>query len=79
MGSLCSLLVVVLVCIYGQFKYTVLLQKKDVDIISMVLEYHYDDLDSFGFEDGLNVAVAFTAFDNGKSWILDDSYGELVF
>lgn len=34
---------------------------------------------TFNYESGLNIAVAFTSFDNGKEPILDKSYGELVF
>ena len=48
-------------------------------MLSVLLEYHYEDTDVFGYDNGLNVAAAFTAYDGERSWILDDSYGELVF
>lgn len=33
----------------------------------------------FSFDNGLNLAVAFTAYDNEEEPILDESYGQLVF
>ncbi len=53
--------------------------KKDVDILSAVSELQFTDDDIFAYQNGLNVAVAFTAYDAEESWILDASYGELEF
>ena len=33
----------------------------------------------FGSEDGFNVAVALTSYDNEREWIIDPSYSELIF
>ena len=57
----------------------VLIHKKDVDILSTRIEYHFEETDAFGAEDGFNIAVGFTAYDNNREWVLAPEYGELVF
>ena len=39
----------------------------------------YLPTDTFSYENGLNMAVAFTAYDNDDSYTLDLSYGEIIF
>lgn len=39
----------------------------------------FTDDDIFSYKNGLNVAMAFTAYDTEKSYILDETYGELIF
>ena len=34
--------------------------------------------DTFSYEEGLNIGVAFTAYDNDESGLLDPSYGEII-
>ena len=41
--------------------------------------FHFSDTDVIGAEQGMNIAVGFTAFDNNQEWILTPEYGELVF
>ena len=79
MGAVCSLLLTFLVCIYAYQKMDVFLEKKDVDILSATNDLFYTDEDIFSYKNGLNVAVAFTAYDTEESWILDETYGELIF
>ena len=55
------------------------MKKKDVDVLSTTTDLFYDDDYVFGYEDGLNIGVAFTAYDSEREWILDETYGELVF
>ena len=57
----------------------VFLARKDVDILSAVNDLLFTDDDIFSYKNGLNIAVAFTAYDSEESWILDETYGELVF
>lgn len=57
----------------------VLIAKKDVDMLSAVLDYYFDENYIFDYQQGFNIAIAFTAFDGETDWILDDSYGEIVF
>ena len=57
----------------------VLIHRKDIDILLTKQEFHFSDTDVIGAEQGLNIAVGFTAFDNNQEWILTPQYGELVF
>ena len=57
----------------------VLIYKKDVDILSTRIDYHFEETDAFGAEDGFNIAVGFTAYDNEREQILTPEYGKLVF
>eukprot|EP00354_Favella_ehrenbergii_P012467 CAMPEP_0170453360 /NCGR_PEP_ID=MMETSP0123-20130129/1963_1 /TAXON_ID=182087 /ORGANISM="Favella ehrenbergii, Strain Fehren 1" /LENGTH=142 /DNA_ID=CAMNT_0010715697 /DNA_START=180 /DNA_END=608 /DNA_ORIENTATION=- len=57
----------------------VLLEKKDIDIVSTINELHYGDDFVFSYDNGFNIALAFTAYDSEREQILDPSYGELVF
>ena len=79
MGSICTLFLFMLICMYGYQKMDVLVAKKDVDMLSAVLDYYYDEDFTFNYNNGFNIAVAFTAYDDETEWILDDSYGEIVF
>ena len=40
---------------------------------------YYDDSYVFSYEQGFNIAIAFTAYDSETEPILDRSYGEIVF
>ena len=64
--------------LYAYTKLVVLINKQDTNILSVTSDLHFTDNDIFGFEDGLNIAVAFTAFDSEQEWILDPSYGDLI-
>ena len=50
-----------------------------MDIITTVNENALTSDSIFTYKTGLNFAVAFTAYDGETEWILDPSYGELVF
>lgn len=50
-----------------------------MDILTTLDENALSSDETFTFENGFNVAVAFTAYDAETEWILDPSYGELVF
>ena len=79
MGTLCSLIWVGIIIVYAMQKIDILVWKKSVTILQSIKDLHFKDRDEFTYEQGLNVAVAFTAFDNEVTWSLDPSYGELVF
>ena len=57
----------------------VMISKKDVDILSTIKDRYFDDNFVFSYKNGLNFAVAFTAYDGERDWILDPSYGSLIF
>ena len=79
MGSICSLFLFMLICLYGYQKMDVLVAKKDVDMLSATLDYFYEEDFVFHYQNGFNVALAFTAYDDETEVILDDTYGEIVF
>ena len=79
MGSLCSVLLLALVILYSYQKADILINKKDVDILSTVNEDFYSSDDTWSSKNGFNIAAAFSAYDSETEWILDPTYGSLVF
>ena len=79
MGSLCSILVLFLTATFALIKIDVFFARKDNDVMSSTLVKAIADDSVFSAEDGLNFAVAFTAYDNETEDILDPTYGNVVF
>ena len=50
-----------------------------MDILSAKQRYHFQDDYKFSAEQGFNIAVGLTDFDNESEPILDPSIGEIVF
>ena len=63
---------------YAINKLNVLYSKKDVDVLSMIDDHAIEAYEKFTYDDGFNIAVGLTAYDNNKEIILDPAYGELV-
>jgi len=61
-GSLCSIILLIVVAGYVYLKTDVLISKKDVDILSTVNDLHFTPDDVFNYENGLNFAVALTSY-----------------
>ena len=78
-GSLISIFVFVIVFMYAYIKFDVWIKKKDVDIMATKLADYLPYEYIFDYDQGLNLAIAFTSFDNNPEPILDKSYGELIF
>ena len=78
-GSLVSILVFIIVMMYAYIKCDVWIEKKDVDIMATKLADYLPYDYKFDYDQGLNLAIAFTSFDNNPDPILDKSYGELIF
>ena len=78
-GSFFSFIMFVVVAAYAYQKTDVWLEKKDVDIMSSTQRQAHGTDMIFDASKGLNVAIAFTAYDNVEEYILDPSYGEIVF
>ena len=78
-GSIFSLMVFGTVLSYAILKVQNLMEKKDVDILSTVEEFHFEELDLFTTKQGLQIAVAFTGFNSNTEYELDPAYGELIF
>ena len=79
-GSLCSFILIILVCMFTYLKIDVLVNKKDVDIMSTINDNFYTPEDVLSYKSiGFNIAAGFTAFDSETEDILDPTYGEIVF
>ena len=79
LGSLCSLMILILTVLYAYQKMDVLIAKKDVDVLSATKPLVFTEEDKFNYDNGFNVAVAFTSYNNDEEWELDQAYGTLVF
>ena len=72
--------VISLVVSFTMLKAEVLLNRKDVDVLSTINDRFFTPDDVINYEqNGFNIAAAFTAYDSSEEDILDPSYGELVF
>ena len=63
--------------VYGYQKLGVFLDKKDISIMKSTKDLYFTDDDIYSYDEGLNVAIAFTGYDSEQEWILDPSYGAL--
>ena len=79
MGSVCSIILLLIVSLYTYQKIDVYMNKLDVDIMSSVQREHFSSDYIFDYEQGLNFAIGFTAFDTETDDILDPSYGKIMF
>ena len=78
-GSFLSFILLVVVGAYAYQKTDVWLQKKDVDVMSSTQKKAHGTDKIFDASMGLNIAMAFSAYDGVKENILDPSFGEIVF
>ena len=78
-GSIFTMLYFTIFVTYSVLKFEVFVNKTDVDIMMSTEAEYFTPDDQFGFEQGLNLAVAFTAYDSVREPILDESIGRLVF
>lgn len=79
MGSFLSIVVTCVVLLYAYLKADVLVSRRDVDILSTIDDNKFTPDYEFTAENGFNIAIALTAYDNDPMPILDPSYGEIVF
>ena len=63
--------------VYTYYKTDVLLQKKNVDILSAISEGNFDGSEIFGAKQGLNIAAA--VYDPTKFEPIDRKYGRIRF
>ena len=78
MGALCSLMMLIIVTAYFFQKCEVWYSKKDVDLLSATETGFFNSSYVFDHEQGLNIAVALTAYDNNRE-PYDESYATLEF
>ena len=65
--------------LYASQKLEILINKKDVDILSATKGLVFTDDHIFDNSKGFNIAAAFTEFNSNKEWELLPKYGTLVF
>ena len=78
-GSICTVILFLVIGAYAYTKTDAWLMKKNVDIMAARNEEFFDEEYVFGYEQGLNFAIAFTAYDGATEPILDPKYGKVVF
>ena len=76
-GTLLTFLLTSIVAIYSLQLFGVFYNKGRAEIFTATDRSHFSADDEFNSQGGLNIAVAFTGFDGGGAWILDESYGDL--
>jgi len=79
MGSMLTLALLAVVIIYALVKADVLVNSKDVNVLSTINDMIFTPDDEFTYENGFNIAVGFTAYDSNPEPILDPTIGEVVF
>ena len=78
-GSLCSLILISVLCMFAVLKFEVLINKKDVDIMSTINDNFFTPDDQVTSANGINISAALTKYDDETEDILDPTYGEIVF
>ena len=78
-GFVFSVLLILILGGYAGQKLDVLVNNGDIDIFETEIYAYFDDTHSFGAENDLHLAVAFTAYDSVREPILDPTIGELAF
>ena len=78
-GFIFSLILLIVVTGYAVQKTDILINRKDIDIMSVIKKDYYSEDEQFQHSQGLEFAVALTAYDGERESILDPSIGELIF
>ena len=78
-GSLCTILLAIVLTIYSYRKVNILINREEEDTTQHVSEYEINERETFSFKNGFNVAVALTSYSSETEMELDPSYGRLRF
>ena len=78
-GAICTILLFFVVFIFAGYKFNVLVQKTEYDVIKESFEYHFDQTHKFGNDDGFAVAATITEFDSGDKSIENERIGTIKF
>lgn len=62
-GTICTIIWVTILVVYGATKIDTLINKKSISILTTYSDLYFKDFQSFDYDQGLNIAVAFTAYD----------------
>ena len=75
MGVIFTLLLMTVFLSFIYLKCKTLIMRTEVDILSTVIEAAFDADYIFDASKGMNIAVAFTAYDDEREQLLDPSIG----
>ena len=78
LGATLSVFTLLLTALYAFQKVEILINKKDVDILSAERDIFYTDDDKFTYSNGFNMAFAFTSYSSEREYELPPEYGTLV-
>ena len=78
LGAILSLLALLVTVLYSVQKIEILINKKDVDVLSATKDIFYTDDDKFTYANGFNIAAAFTSYSDLTEWELPAEYGRLA-
>ena len=78
-GSIFSIIMFIFVGIYSFNKTKIMIERTDDYVMTSIKDSFFSLDYKFGYELGLNIAVAFTAFDTEKENILRPDIGRIVY
>ena len=78
-GAVCSIILFTLIGLYTLQKFDVLLNSRDVNLITTTTFNAVTNTETFDSSTGFNIAVAFSAYDSETEPIDDPTVGELIF
>ena len=78
LGSIFSIMIFCVTMLYTSQKLEILINKKDVDILSAKKGLVFTDDHIFDNSKGFNIAAAFTEYNSNTEWELLPEYGSLV-
>ena len=78
-GSIFSIILFIIVGLYAFQKMNIMINRTDNYVMTSTQDSYFDLDFKFGFEQGLNIAIAFTAFDYEKENILTPDIGRIVY
>ena len=78
-GSCCTILLAFVILIYSLQKFEKFLILKDFDVLMATHSFYFTDTDTFGTENGFNVAAALADYTNDvRVQAIDETYVSLV-
>ena len=78
-GSIFSIILFIIVGLYTYQKSNIMIRRTDDHVMTSIQDSFFDLDYKFDYEHGLNIAAAFTAFDDEKENILSPDIGQIVF
>ena len=78
-GATCTIILAIIVFIFALYKFNVLVERTEYDVIVESFEYNFDRDNQFGLDDGFVIAAAITAYDSNEQPIEDERIGTVEF